>query len=131
MSLLPFSPLLMHFSCLGWNTETQRTECSAAYRSGSYLCRDCAQRYYPFGDNTCSPCPSGSYWNTFRGLFELLLGVVAAAILVFSALKVVVWYVGGTLVNSTQQLLSLGIWTVISLQSVSQVRTVLYVSLGF
>jgi hypothetical protein len=99
-----------------------QTKCGPSFRQGSFMCLDCASRFFLAGDGTCSSCPDGSFWNTFRGLIELVLGIVCAAGVVLGLLKLVVWARGGTLVHSLRLLVSLAVWTIIAMQSVSQVR---------
>ena len=92
------------------------------YLEGSYLCGACATRFYPEDDGTCVSCPviMGPL-ERYRGLFQLLAGLVVFVIAVGVCLFVVLRCYGGSIAGGATQLVALGIWALTAMQTVSQV----------
>lgn len=82
--LLPCSAPGATKRCVGWNSAVGGVKCGVGYLQGSYLCGACAQAYFLSGDGTCSACPIlPSLWVQYKGLFTLIVVVVAFAAVVY------------------------------------------------
>jgi hypothetical protein len=80
------------------------------------------QGFYPAGDGSCDSCPvlSGSTFERYSGLFQLLGAVIGSALLVAGALIVLVRCVGGTLAGTATLAMGLVQWAIVAVQTVSQ-----------
>jgi hypothetical protein len=129
-SVLPCPPPDPTARCPGWGAEGPggaAAACGPGYLAGSFLCQACAPRYYPSDVGDCAACPviSGA-WDRYRGLLGLLAGIAAFVGVVAAALYVTLLCCvrGGSLAGGARQLVGLGIWTLTTLQVVSQVSRV-------
>ena len=108
--------------CLGWSVSRGVSLCGLGYLEGSFLCGACAPSFYLADDGACSACPvvTGP-WDRYRGLLVLFAGVVGFVGVVGVGLFIAQHFTGGSMAGGAKQLLSLGIWTLTALQTVSQV----------
>lgn len=108
--------------CLGWSVAAGASTCGPGYRPGSYLCRTCANGFYAPGDGSCAACPVvSSAWDRYRGLIQLLAGVVAFAVVVYVGLLVFIRLVGGSVSGGIGHIVVLIAWALQTIQVVSQV----------
>jgi hypothetical protein len=125
LAVIPCSPPFATVRCPGWTQAGGSTQCGPGYLSGSYLCGVCASGYYPSPGGGCSPCPIvRSTWDRYQGLLQLIAGVVAFVVVAAAILYVALHWLGSTLSGSASQLVSLGVWTILALQTISQVSRV-------
>jgi hypothetical protein len=108
--------------CVGWDATAGTTACGRGYLSASYLCGACARSYYDAGDGTCASCPVvSSAWEKYRGLLGLIAGLLVLVVVVAGALFVVVKIAGGTLAGLARKVITLGVWAVITVQTLALV----------
>jgi hypothetical protein len=108
--------------CAGWDAATGATACGTGYLAGSYRCGACAPSHFDPGDGTCSPCPvvTGA-WEKYRGLLGLVAGLAVLVALVAGVLLIVVKIAGGTLAGLARRVVTLGVWTLLTVQTLAQV----------
>ena len=89
------------------------------------MCEACTVGSYQAGDGSCVTCPilTGA-WPRYRGLVYLLAGVAAFAITVYVGLLLLIRLVGGTVASGVKHILILCIWSLQTIQIVSQVSRV-------
>ena len=116
--------------CPGWSAATAAagtSSCGAGYLAGSYLCSACARGHYPTDTGTCAACPVlVGPWDKYRGLLLLLAGVAAFVLAAGAGLYVLLRCVvgAGSLTGGARQLFALGVWSLMALQTFSQVSRV-------
>ena len=99
------------------------TSCASGYRTGSYLCSACDARFYEADDGTCVACPAIVVpWVQYQGLIVLLIVLIVAVAVVYVTLLGIVRCAGGSVQGGAKRALDFGIWTLLAVQTVAQVR---------
>lgn len=103
--------------CLGWNASLGASQCGVGYKQGSYLCSACAPGYYLDGTGACNACPVlQSSWQRYAGLVFIIVAIIGLIVIVYAALALLVYAVGGTITGGLFRMSNLAIWALMCAQ---------------
>lgn len=111
--------------CIGWNVTTGATQCGRGYLQGSYLCGTCAKSFFEDSSGGCSACPVlSTAWARYAGLVYVAVAILSVVLCVWAVLVLLAWLTGGTVAGGARRMVSLGVWSLLAAQAVSNAGSV-------